>query len=177
MPLSALANEGKLIARFPGWQRSGPERVALWFNADLEIGGVVEAGFTLHGEARIDLPDQNVGLELVYQIPGSKRRFSIARLDWRSIKGGHSNNRRPEGMGLKRRVGPTHFHRFELNYVASAGRMRAGDLPYAEEIAAELQGFESARFYAGKLLGISNIDLVTPPPWEYVLALNGGRHA
>ena len=169
MSFTTLATETKLIARFPGWQRAGFEKTALWFDAELEIGGVVEKGFTLHGEARVDLPDRNVGLEIVYTIPGTRRRIPLARVDWLSIKGGHSNKRR-SGWPMKgKRVPPTHFHPFDLNFNASTGKMRPGDLPVAVEISGELQSFESARAMAGFLLRISNIDLVDRPPWEYRL--------
>lgn len=169
MSFEALAIEQKQIATFPGWQRAGLEKAALWFDAPLEIGGVTERAFTLHGEARLDLADQNVGLELVYTIPNTRRRFSLARVDWRSIKGGHSNKRR-KGWPLRgKRLPETHFHPFDLNYNATTKKMRTGDLPVAVEIVGELQTFESYRAMAGFLLRISNIDLVERPPWEYRL--------
>jgi hypothetical protein len=169
MAFQELASVTKRIARFPGWQRSGPEKSVLWFDAELEIEGVVEQGFILHGECRIDLPDQNVGLEIVYTIPGSRRRIPLARVDWLSIRGGHRNKRR-KGWPMKgKRMPPTHFHPFDLNFNASTGKMRPGDLPVAAEISGELQTFESARAMAGFLLRISNIDLVSRPPWEYRL--------
>lgn len=46
--------------------------------------------------------------------------------------------------------------------------MRKGDLPVADEIDGELQSFEQARAFAGFYLGISNIELVKRPPWEYL---------
>lgn len=169
MSFERLATEQKQLASAPIWQRAGFEKTGLWFDAPLEIGGVTEAFFVLHGEARVDLPDQHVGLELVYNIPNARRRVPIARMDWKSIKGGHSNKRRAGWPMKGKRVPPTHFHPFDLNFIAATGRMRPGDLPVAVEISGELQSFESALAMAGFLLRISNIDLVPRPPWEYRL--------
>jgi hypothetical protein len=169
MPFADFSTATKEIARFPGWQRAGFEKTGLWFDADLEIEGVVQQGLTLHGEARLDLPDQNVGFELVFKSPTTRRRVPLARVDWLSIKGGHTNKRRGGWPMPGKRLGPTHFHSFDLNWNASQGRMRPGDLPVAAEISGQLQTFESALAMAGFLLRISNIDLVTLPPWEYRL--------
>ena len=165
MSFDALVNQPKLLVNFPGWQRSGHEMNSLWFDAPLEIGGIVEPSFTLHGEARLDMPDRNVGLELVYRYPNSSRRFALVRLDWLSWKGGHTNPRRRNWPLRGKRVGATHAHPFELNFLPHKRAMRPGDLPIAVEIDGELQTFEQARAFAGFLLGISNIELVSRPPW------------
>ncbi|GEM_PF-4655246 len=121
----------------------------------------------LHGEARSDMPNMNVGLELVYKNPLTKKRFALARLDWKSWKNQHRNKRR-KGWPLRGKLcGETHYHAFELNYVADKEKMRPGDLPVADDIDGELQTFESLRAMAGFLLGINNIELVKRPPWEY----------
>lgn len=165
MSFDALVNQPKIIAQFPDWQFGANS--ALWFDAPLEIGGIVEPGFMLHGEARSDMPNRNVGLELVYKNPNTKRRFALARLDWKTWRGQHRNKRR-QGWPLRgKKVGPTHFHPFELNWIADKKKMRPGDLPVATDITGELQTFESFRAMAGFLLGINNIELVKRPPWEY----------
>lgn len=66
------------------------------------------------------------------------------------------------------RVGETHVHSFELNWVPSERRMK-GRLPCAEPIDPEPQGFEELREYVGNLLRISNIKLVPRPNWDYDL--------
>jgi hypothetical protein len=95
MAFKELFEAQKSLAVFPGWSTPDPETSVMWFNAPLEVDGVIEANFTLHGESRMDLQDQNIGLEIQFQLPGRRQRFSLARLDWRSIKGGHTNPRRP----------------------------------------------------------------------------------
>ena len=168
MAFDALFNSNKLISRTPAWTRSKPQNSALWFDTELEIDGVTEANFTLHGECRIDLPDMNVGLELVYRSANGFRRHSLARLDWRALRGGHSNQRRKGWPRPVPRTSDTHYHSFQLNWVDGT-KMLPGDLPVADEIDGELQSFESMRSLAGILFRISNIDIVPRPPWEYVL--------
>lgn len=163
MAFDALFNAPKQLVSAPVWTRSDPEKMALWFDVPLEIDGIVEASFTLHGECRFDLQDQNVGLELVYRHAGGHRRHALARLDWLSIKGGHTNKRRNGWPRPISRAPSTHYHPFELNWLGDT-RMRPGDLPVADKIDGGLQTFESARVLAGFLFRISNIDLVPRPP-------------
>lgn len=168
MSFDTLFNAPKMISRAPVWTRSNPENAVLWFDTEIEIDGVTEANFTLHGECRIDMIDQNVGLELVYRTANGYRRHSLARIDWRSIRGGHSNPRRRGWPRPIARAPDTHYHSFELNWL-SGTKMRPGDLPIADKISEELQAFESLRSFAGILFRISNIDIVPRPPWEYKL--------
>jgi hypothetical protein len=166
MSFDTIVSQNKVLPSFPDW-RSG-ENGALWFNAPLEIGGIVEPGIVLHGEARVDLPNQNVGLEILYQIPQTKKRFALIRLDWKCLSGGHRNKKRKGWPYAGKRVGETHLHPFELNWMPEKKKMRRGDLPVAIEIEGELQSFESFRASAGFFLGISNIELVKRPPWDYI---------
>lgn len=177
MAYKELFEAEKSLALFSGWSDPDPETFVMWFNAPLEIAldveGVVEANFTLHGECRLDLQDQNVGLELQFQLPGRRQRFSLARLDWRSIRGGHTNPRRPGKALSGRRAPATHYHDFWLNYEADKGRMAKGDLPFAREIIEVLQSFEDMRAQAGIFFNINNIELVKRPPWAYDLFHHG----
>jgi hypothetical protein len=61
--------------------------------------------------------------------------------------------------------------------VDDEGRMRLGDLPFAEEIDEQLQSFEDARSYAGKVFKINNIDVVPRPGWVYDMFYDPDRHA
>lgn len=162
----------KLIAAFPGWSDPEPETSYSWFNAPLEIGGVIEPGLMLHGGCYIDQPNRHVSLELhIAKTPGRQMR-PLERIDWRSNKGGHTNVVRSGMPQVPPRVSSTHLHAFELNWEAGKLRMRGPDLPYACEIAEDLSDFETLRAYAGKRLRISNINLVSTPAWEYALDLN-----
>ena len=106
----------------------------------------------------------------VSRIPG-RRCIPLARFDWRSLNGGHSNPRRDYlGDWSGRRLGATHYHPFAMNYDNSIKtRMRNTDLKGATEIDVDLQTFEAMRATVGKLFKINNIEVVERPPWEYKL--------
>lgn len=169
MPLEAMYSAPKALAQFSGWSASEPETGYCWFDAPLEIGGVVEAGLVLRGGCYKHLHEQHVTFELAVTKPGILRRIPLARIEWRSIRGGHRNKRRGDSPWRGRRVGPTHHHSFELNWLAGERRMRRGNLPLACDVEEEMPSFESLRTYVGKLFRISNIGIVPMPPWEYDL--------
>ena len=173
MSFKALASAMKAIAQFPGWSEPEPETGYCWFNAPLMIGGVVEQGFVLHGGFIKQVPDANVSFELRASKPGAKRTVPIARIDWRAVRGGHTNPRRPGSPVSGERVSNSHHHSFTLNWVKAEDRMRNGNLPMAEDIDQGIQTFESLRSLTGNLFRINNIDLVQPPKWEYDLFANG----
>lgn len=173
MPLEALFNAPKAIARFPDWAAPEPETGYLWFDAPLEINGVVEAGLILRGGAFKQLRDQHVVFELIVTRPGILRRMPLARIEWRSIRGGHRNKRRSGSEWSGKRVGGTHLHAFEMNWSPELRRMRGRNLPMAREIDEDLPSFERLRDYVGNLFRISNIGIVSVPPWEYTLFDHG----
>ena len=168
---SALIVPLKSISVFPGWSEPEPQTGYSWFDAPLEIGGVTEPGFMLHGGCYIGQPDCHVTLELrLSKTPGRKMR-PLERIDWRSLNGGHSNPYRRGVAVSGQRVSATHLHAFDLNFLPLEGRMRHADLPYAVEIEEDLDSFESLRRYAGIRFKINNITVVSTPSWEYKLPL------
>jgi hypothetical protein len=173
MPLETLFKAEKAVAAFSGWSPPEPETDFMWFHAPLEINGVVEADFVLFGGCNFRLRDKNVIFELRVGAPGQKRKVPLARVEWRSVKGGHSNRRRGGNAWAGKRVSDTHYHSFEANWVERERRMRVGNLPQAEELPEEPQSFESLRSTVGNLFRIKNIDVVSVPPWEYGLFIDG----
>jgi len=160
----------KLIAAFPGWSDPEPETSYAWFVAPLQIGGVVEERLVLQGGCYIDQPDRHVTFELHFtKKPGQSKR-PLERIDWRS-RGGHTNRARKNMPLCPPRVSNTHLHAFDLNWDPIRLRFRGEDLPYACEIEEQLATFEDLRAYTGKRFKISNINLVSTPPWEYLLNL------
>ncbi|MBF0306511.1 MAG: hypothetical protein HQL41_12775 [Alphaproteobacteria bacterium] len=160
----------KSIAVFPGWSVPEKGSGAVWFDAPLEIGGVVEPGLVLHGTALLYAPDCNVALELVARGTLTRKRIPLTRIDWRSLRGGHSNQRgRNCGEWSRVRVGHTHIHPFDMNWVVQEERMRGVNLPCAKPIDRALHTFEDVSAYSGKELRINNIDIVTRPKWDYDL--------
>lgn len=167
----ALVAPIKSLASFPGW--SQPDATSYsWFNAPLEIDGVIEPGLILHGGCYINRPDAHVTFELhLARTPGRPMR-PLERVDWRSLRGTHSNVRKKDRPpSCPARVTNTHLHAFDLNWDADKLRMKGVDLPYAREIEEVLGSFEELRDFAGKQFKISNIELVAAPPWEYDLGL------
>ena len=152
--------------QFSGWSDPEAETGAMWFLAPLAIGGVTQEAFALHGLALKYAPNQNVCFELKALGPRNKK-VPLARYEWRSLRGGHTNSRRPGSPVSGERVNATHYHSFDLNFLHATARMRSGNLPQAENDEPEPQSFESLTKRVGKLFRINNINIVLPPPWEY----------
>ena len=168
-PFEKLIEETKAISAFSGWSAPEAETGYIWFDAPLEIGGVTERGFVLHGGSYIDKPESHVSFEMrVSRSPG-RRCVPLARIDWRSLQGGHTNPRVGGSDWSGIRVGNTHFHTFELNWSPESGRMRRGGLRQAMEIDQEPQSFTELRDFVGNRFKINNMNVVTEPPWEYRL--------
>jgi hypothetical protein len=170
-PLQALAEAEKTLPAFPGWSNPEEGTGYMWFDAPLDIGGVTEPGFVLHGGCFRYQPDCHVTLEIrVSKRPG-RVCIPLMRVCWRSLKGGHTNPRRKGVPFSGVRVGPTHIHPFRLNWLPDQGRMRNGNLPFAERVEQDFQSFTEYLAFVGKRFGINNIDLVTAPEWEYTFDL------
>ena len=138
------------------------------FLVSLSFEGILEAGLNLSGVALADFPKMNTTFEL-FASDQRGRSVRLMRMDWRSLRGGHKNTRRPTGSTLPRRTDPTHFHSFDLNWNPSTKRMRGRRLPLAQNIDEDLQSFEALRGWTGNAFRINNIDLVPSPPWRYNL--------
>lgn len=172
-PYPRFALSQKQIALFPGWSAAEAETGYSWFDASLEINGVVEAGIVLHGGCYRHRPDCNVTLEIrVGRQPG-RPCVPLARVCWRSLKGGHTVQRRWNTEWAGQPVPETHYHEFALNWREDRQRMKGDNLPVARPIETPLENYEALRSYAGKVLRISNIDVVGPPPWGYDLFAGG----
>ena len=168
MPLEAIYLSEKTIPSASEWSDSDADDGYTRFYTPLEINGVLEAGVVLTVGTYGHHPDRHVTFELAILHYEGRRRVRLARIDWRDLRGGHSNNRRkcPES---ERRVSETHLHGFEANWIRSERRMKRGKLPCAETIREELQSFESLRDYVGRVFKIKNIEVVPRPQWEYDL--------
>src|SRR5947209_3188388 len=95
-PFPALMAVQKALSAIPVWSPSELQTGYVWFEAPLEIGGVTEPGFTLHVGAIVTAPQEHVTFELAVRNVRGRRRMPLARIDWRSLTGGHSN---PRGYG------------------------------------------------------------------------------
>lgn len=171
MPLKKIAEAEKAIAFFPGWSDPDPHDGYTRFSTPISIGGVTVAGLFLTGGTYAQYPDRHVSFELAISQAGGRRRTRLMRLDWRDIKGGHTN-RRSCPSGCPGRTEATHFHSFDLNWSKAEQRMRSKKLRCACNVPEQLQSFEELRNHVGKLFRINNIAIVTPPKWTYDLFPN-----
>jgi hypothetical protein len=135
MELPALAQAEKAIAVVPRWSQPDDDDGYIHFQVPLEIGGVTEAGLFLNGGTYKGLPDRHVTFEMFLLISGGFKQLKLMRVDWRSLRGGHTNLRRydcpPE---CRRRASESHFHAFDINWLETQGRMRGYRLPCARDI-------------------------------------------
>lgn len=146
------------------------------FAAPIEIAGMVVQGLCLEGNCEQDFPDRHVCFELVVQKTPTRRRVVLERLEWLSLKGGHSNKRR-RPVGVPRRTDASHWHKFELNYQPSSRRMGNDNLSVAINFEETFSTYENFRIFVGERLKISNVELVTRPEWEYSLFYEPGPAA
>jgi len=149
MSLRRLVETEKSIPYRPEWTEPDVGDGNTRLSVPLEIGGVTETGLTLECRAYEYHPDEHVTLELSVLGMNGRRRIRLMRLDWRSLKGGHSNDRRRcSGPWSGKRVPATHLHSFDLNWVESEQRMKKGKLPCAEPISEPLQSFAELTDFA-----------------------------
>jgi hypothetical protein len=162
----------KTIPYTPQWTAPDEEDGHMRVVAPLDIEGVTESGLTLKCTAYKHMVDFNVSFEIAVNGLDGVRRIRLGRVDWKSIRGGHSNKRgHCKGSAWDgKRVPESHYHGFEMNYVVAEERMKkGGKLPCAEPITEPLQTFEEARRFAGIKFNINNIDVVPLPSWVYDL--------
>lgn len=159
----------KRIGAFPGWTRVERETRYVWFDAHLAIDGITETGLLLHGGCYANRPEANVTFELRLARTPGRNSLPIERLDWRSLEGGHSNPRRPRSEWSGKRVSNTHLHDFWLNWSETEQRMRSGGLSTAREVEIPLECYTDILTYIGQRLRISDISIVSEPPWLYDL--------
>lgn len=169
MPLPRLLAAEKSIPFANEWVKPEASDGYARFLVPLEVEGVLETSVTLSVGAYIRRPDRHVTFELSVRGVSGQRQIRIERVDWRDIRGGHSNQRSCRGLWSGRRVPASHAHTFNLNWVEAERRMRKGKLPCAEPLEPEPQSFEELRTLVGRRLNINNIDVVPRPPWEYDL--------
>lgn len=170
MHLRQLVETWKSLSGPVSWTTPDPRDRYMRFYTTLEIDGIVDAGLVLKGGTYADTPDRHVTFEMAIVDPVRGRDLRLTRMDWRDLKGGHSNKRKL-CRGTLRRAPETHFHDFEMNYIESEGKMKRGKLPCARAVSEDIQTFEQLRSFVGTHFRINNINIVPPPNWEYTLRL------
>lgn len=176
MNLRELVYSKKRISAFPGWVEPEAETGYAWFDAPLEIEGVTEVGFVLHGGCYPQRPNCCLTFELRIGRKPGRKRIPLQRLDWRSFSGGHTNPVRKGWPLSGKRTAPTHLHSFDLNWSETQpDRMVWDELKFAEDVPEQLPDFASVRSYVGNRFGINGVELVVEPVWVYDLFYWGGN--
>ncbi|WP_299720300.1 hypothetical protein [Tardiphaga sp.] len=152
----------KTLSGKPKWEQSD----SVWFclTASLEIEGATVPGLELRGGAAQSLPDRAVRFQIQYRPPRS-HCVHLGRAEWRPI-GIHTNRAVGPPHLQMMRIGETHIHEFEHNWLPEEGRMREGDLPVARPVRPDLQSFDEFLVFVGKEFRISEIHKVERPSWQ-----------
>lgn len=172
MGLADIMAAEKRLSLFPGWVTPREENNYTFFNAPIEIGGVVQKGLVLHGGCYETRPDRHVTFEIHYIRTPARKHMALMRADWRSISGGHTNPT-PTGGRWPAKVSYSHLHSFRENYLPARDRMRK-DLDTAFDMDPEPQSFQELLEFTGNSFGISNMSIVAQPEWRYDLLAFGG---
>jgi hypothetical protein len=163
-----IIGASKALIAPPTWVGPEPDTEYVWFEAPLEISGIVQPGLFLFGGAYKRRPNSAASFELRQRRPPARRYSEIERVDWRPLDGGHTIPMRkkiPYGAG--KRIEGTHWYLFEYNVLSNGTLLER--LPVAIETPYEIKSFEELVAFWERTTRITNMSLVSAPPWEYVL--------
>lgn len=162
----SILNANKAIPAPPKWVNGDDQR--LWITAPLDIDGVSIQGLNLRARAFKDRPDEDVLFQLEFEHDPKRRDKAIERIDWLPW---HVHDNKGNGPPELRFVTQkcSHYHRFDLNWLALEGRLKLDNLPIAEPISVEIQNFSALLAFVGKNFRISNIDVIEQPGWQPAL--------
>lgn len=163
-PLTQLALAEKSLLIGVGWSEPDIDGV-MQFLAPLAIDEVTFGGLDLRGQCYSAHPDRAVMLQVEVSRPGIRTRIPLVRVEWRPLAEPHKNPAGSDPELSRRLIFGSHFHPFELNWVASNRAMRSGNLPVAKPLESEPKNFMDLIDIAGALLRISNLSKVQSPNW------------
>jgi hypothetical protein len=130
----------------------------------LELAGVTVGSFTLRGTCHKERIDRDVLFQLEVGIPGKRTRLPLSRIEWRPVSGVHKN------PPLDRKPSPpifgSHHHAHLPNWLESQGRMREGNLPFAEALDPDPPTYEAFLDLVRTRFRINGIDQIGVPAWE-----------
>lgn len=156
-----IANAEKSLASVQEWAEVGNRKVGLVH--PLDIDGVTQEGLVLRMIAIIDQPNADVRAFIQCALPGQRPR-AIDAIDWKP-KHDHYNRKGPEHLKFKK-ITRTHWHRFDLNWLADEGRFLTGNLPVADKVDPEPERFVDFLEFTAKSFRINSLQDIVPPPWD-----------
>ena len=139
-----------------------PERHS--FEAPLEVDGMSLAGARVRGTVRPGVAQPAVMLQLEL-ISSSNRVGGLDRLDWHPI---HVHDNQGKGPLHLRFVKQnySHHHQFELNWLETEQRLRAGNLPIAIPFEHPLSSINQVFEFAEQYFKISGLGRHQMPEWQ-----------
>jgi hypothetical protein len=162
IPDLALAQKSLLVG--VGWSKADVDGV-MQFSAPLAIGGLTIGGLELRGRCHVHHPDRNVMFQVEVTRPGKRTRIPLVRLEWRPLAEPHRNPPGGDPELSRRLIFGSHFHPFELNWVAANDAMRSGNLPVAKPLESDPASFAALIDIAGTLLRINHLGRIQAPSW------------
>ena len=132
--------------------------------APLTLAGVTVGSFTLRGTCNKFRIDRDVLFQLEVGIPGKRTRLPLSRLEWRPQSETHKNpaiNRTPPIL-----IFGSHHHTNAANWLEAEGRMREGNLPFAEAIDPDAETYGDFLDLVRIRFRINGIDQIKVPVWE-----------
>lgn len=158
--ITDLVAAEKAFPSRPIWDTKSDPRYAL-FTIPLIVVGSDISGFQLRAKASKEHIDRDALCQL--EFGHSKRDVTpLWRCQWLPLEVHRNKMWGPPGFE-GRSIRGSHEHRFDHNWISSKHRMRAGNLPGAVPIEAELTTLSSFLVFCGEQFSVSNMDLVELP--------------
>ncbi len=146
------------------WQIDNNRR-SLRISSPLQVGGVIQEGFSFHGRTLLETPHRNVTFLLTYNRVSVSKGVVIAKAEWKPISSHNNKGLGPKEYRFIEQTG-SHFHDFHTNF-ALGGKWRSKKLPIALPIEPDPPNFQGFLEFVGERFRIPNIWLVQEPPWSH----------
>lgn len=132
--------------------------------APLTLAGLTVGAFTLRGTCNKQRIDRDVLFQLEIGIPGKRTRLPLTRIEWRPQAVVHKNpaiGRTPSIF-----IYGSHHHTYSGNWLEAQGRMREGNLPFAEAVTPDPETYSDFLDLVRIRFRINDIDQIGVPVWE-----------
>jgi hypothetical protein len=160
--IQRMALSEKMIGQEPVWHLDSIDQKMLRLSVPLSIAGVIEEGLYLDCRCPSDNQDRDVAVNLTFK-PAYGDSGALCRIDWNPLHP-HYNNGLVKGDWKWNPIRATHCHPFPENFARGLRWMFKGNLPIAFPIIDALQNFREMLSYAGRVMRITDIQRVPPPP-------------
>lgn len=161
LDLPTLFASGKALFADLNWV-IGPETDS--FEAPLEIDGLAREGARLRGTVYKVAARRAVMLQVEFNAAAHKIG-ALDRIDWNPIHTHNNKGKGPPHLQFMKQHG-SHHHLFELNYLTTEQRMRAGNLPIAVPMEPNVSTEEELLRFAEVHFRIKGLGKQYLPQWQ-----------